>query len=164
MDDGNSKQMMNEQGFAMGAMLVTQFAPEEAELYPDLIAAHLIRPDTSTVDHPLGMGLGEIVSAVSPFFFEVGGVVVASLWAIAKTTAEKSVQESIAPRITNWIRRRFAKPAPLTLSDYQVDAIMNALESKVARMKVPPDMKKQVVSAIRRYLDEGRGSRSRDVK
>jgi hypothetical protein len=164
MNDSKLKQVINEQAFDLGAVLVAEFAPEEAELYPELIAAYRRDAGASGGDHPLGMGLGEIVSAVSPVLFEVGGVVVAGLWAIAKTTTEKSVEDAIAPRITDWIKRRFTKPAPLTLTDRQIEAILDAVESKVARMKLPREMKHQVVSAVRGFLEQGCGPRNADGK
>src|ERR1700741_5145467 len=109
------QQTINEQAFALGATLVEEFSPEETEFYGELIAAHQ-DPTKMKKDHPLGIGLGPLVDAVSPYFYEVGGALVGGLWAVAQGTTEKSIEDVVAPKITDWIRRKFAKPAPLALT------------------------------------------------
>ena len=154
MNDARSSPMLDEQALAFGAVLVEEFNPEEAELYPELVASYR-RRGKPKYDHPLGSGLGEIVQAISPYFFEIGEAVIAGLWTVAQGTDEKSIEDSLAPGITAWIKRKFGKPVPLALSDGQIASIMKAVETKVERMRASKKTKQQVLDRVQKALAEG---------
>jgi hypothetical protein len=153
--NARSSKMLDEQALAFGAVLVEEFNPEEAELYPELIASYR-SPEKAKKDHPLGSGLGEIVQAISPYFFEIGEAVIGGLWTIAQTTTEKSIEDSLTPKVTAWIGRKLAKPAPLALTAGQIDTIMETIETKVSRMRASKETKQKVLDRIRSALSEGR--------
>jgi hypothetical protein len=147
MDADQSEKILEEQRFAFGEALVGELAPEESDLYAELIAAYRSkRGSKKGDDHPLALGVNEIVAAASPALFEAGSVVVACLWEVAKGTTEKSLEMALAPQLTSWIKRKFEKPAPFKLSQGQVDTIVETVEAKVARMRIPPEMKASLVS------------------
>jgi hypothetical protein len=136
MVDDTFEDPIEEQGFALGAVYVGELAPEEAELYPELIEAYRSEGKPGkTGDHPLALGLGEIIAAVSPIFFEAGNAVAESLWKILKTAAENSVEKTLADQLSLWVKCKLAKPVPFKLSERQVDSIVEAVEAKVARMR-----------------------------
>jgi hypothetical protein len=165
MTEGSFENLAEEQGFALGAIFVGELAPEEAELYPELIETYRgKRKSGKAGDHPLALGLGEIVAAVSPILFEAGNAVAESLWKILKTGAEKSVEKTLADQLAGWIKRKLAKPVPFTLSEGQVNSIVEVVEAKVARMRVPRDVKENLVQTIRHSLTEGLVPRGRNVK
>jgi hypothetical protein len=155
VNKARSSPMLDEQALAFGAVLVEEFNPEEAELYPELIASYR-SPGKAKQDHPLGSGLGEIVQAISPYFFEIGEAVIGGLWAVAQGTTEKSIEDSLAPGITAWIKRKFGKPVPLALTDGQIASIMKTVETKVDRMRASKETKQQVLDRVRNALAEGR--------
>jgi chaperonin cofactor prefoldin len=100
--------------------------------------------------------LGEIVQAISPYFFEIGEAVIGGLWTIAQTTAEKSIEDSFTPKVTAWVGRKLVKPAPLALTAGQIDTIMETIETKVSRMRASKETKQKVLDRIRSALSEGR--------
>jgi len=155
VNKARSSATLDEQALAMGAVLVEEFNPEEAELYPELVASYR-SPGKAKHDHPLGSGLGEIVQAISPYFFEIGEAVIGGLWAVAQGTTEKSIEDSLAPGITAWIKRKFGKPVPIALSDGQIASIMKTVETRVDRMRAPKETKQQVLVRIKKALEEGR--------
>lgn len=155
MKKARSNQLLEEQALAFGAVLVEEFNPEEAELYPELIASYR-SPVKAKKDHPLGSGLGEIVQAISPYFFEIGEAVIGGLWAIAQGTTEKSIEGSLSPRVTAWIERKLGKPTPLALTGGQIDSVMETVETKVRRMRASKETKQQVLDRIRSALTDGR--------
>jgi hypothetical protein len=64
-------------------------------------------------------------------------------------------------KITDCIRRELAKPVPLAATDRQIDSIIDAIETKVARMKIPKEIKQQVRARRTRInLDKAQRTRS----
>ena len=114
-----------------GRALTDIYAPEEAELFDELILK------TKQSKHPLRFGVNDVVTTASPYFAAIGALLVPIL-ADQMKTLSKDVAEAgskiIRERIVKWINSHFQSDAPAKIPHDQLtgaDAIVDeALKNK----------------------------------
>jgi hypothetical protein len=149
-------------GAELGALLIERVAPEEEDLYPEIIESYRGRVEKgagkSTTEHPLAIGAGEIVGIMSPLVYEAGKIAVGYMFELAKDTATDTLKEAakdaVAPRISVWFKSRLSASAPVKLDPSKVDELVNEVREKMGNQGVEPALNEKIADAVRGLLQQ----------
>ena len=162
----NADQVLDRLGADFGEVVIGEVAAEEGALYHEIIESYL--QSTGRVrkprDHPLALGLGEIIAIASPFAFEAGKLVISSLLDVAKDTVEDAAKDALVPRLERWIKSRFTSPTPVELRSSEVDEIVGKVRADLERRGVDGDLNLKISEAVRNALrsEESKSSHEHD--
>ena len=147
-------------GAELGALLIERVAPEEEDLYPEIIESYRDSVANgarkSTTEHPLAIGAGEIVGIVSPLVYEAGKIAVGYLLDLAKDTATDTLKEAakdaVAPRISLWFKSRFSGSPPVEFDLSKVEELVNEVREKMGKRGIEPILNEKIADAVRGVL------------
>jgi hypothetical protein len=149
----NADRVVDRLGADFGAILISRVAAEETPLYREIIESYRqSAKGRKPRDHPLAMGLTEIVAVASPFAFEAGKLVISSILDVAKGTVEDAAKNALAPRLESWIKSRFGSPAPVEIPMRDIDEIVRNVRKDMESRGVAEDLNSRISEVVRKAL------------
>jgi hypothetical protein len=139
--------------------LVSRFAPKELPLFPVIAAAYFRNQDNAlkgqqSKEEPLGFGLEEIISLLTPIILTV----VASVVTFTSTLLQQAMVTAGADAISTHIKKLFRHPRskqpslppahPTVLTAEQLALVWTCAYEKALQLKLPEDMAHLLADAI----------------
>jgi hypothetical protein len=137
--------------------IVTEFAPEELDLFDDLIAEYFVDPtppdlSDSGGDDALAFGVGEVLVAVTP----AAAAVVTAVLTHVLTEATEVIKEESAAKIKKGIKDIFGpekkdkqdddEPQPLTRD--QLEQVKKLARRQAKKFGLEPDLANKMADAL----------------
>jgi hypothetical protein len=138
----------------LGGLLIEQVAPEETELYDELIEAHRSSENAASrkTDHPFAFGVGEIVTVLSPLMYEVAKIIIRFLIEEITEIIKKTPEEIAKQYVSDWIRKRLSRPPPIELGSDKINAFAVTLRDQLKDSKITEDEKTRTLASVEAIL------------
>src|SRR5262249_54021944 len=135
--------------------IVSQVAPEELDLFDELIQEYFRNPQpvppATPSDDPLGFGVGEIVAAVTPAaaaMVSVSGVLefLAAAW--FKASMEEGAELTLARARQLWTRTAERTESPASLTQQQILHISTLARQQALRFGMDEKVAENMAAAL----------------
>ena len=142
----------------LGALLVSEIAPEEQGDYYAIVQEYTAEKHRgASGDHPLALGMGEIIETASPYVYEAAKLValylIAQFGGLAKritSDAIKAGETVLRARIASWTQKELGDS--ITLSSGQLSILLDQVNAKLTELHASKKMKDAISSALTKTL------------
>ncbi len=144
-----------------GQALTEVVAPEEAPYFRDIAGASAVPANTKHGDHELGFGIpGGDIGTVSAVILVLSKPILEFIldnvrdvgWQLIKDAADQ-VRLAFEHRVTEWIKRRFAKPLGAQLPAEKLNVLLERVKTDAAGLDLDPIATEKLVTALRHALE-----------
>ena len=145
----------------LGSILVDEVAPDEQDDYVSLIKEYRQEISRSTTsDHPLALGIGELIQTVSPYVYEAARImilyIVAEIGVSAKRLISdilKMTEKSLKERISIWLQENFSHNGSGALSNQQRLAILGRIETRLSELKANEKTRRSIMNEVNKLVN-----------
>ena len=135
----------------LSKQLVSQFAPEELEIFDELYGDYQKHPNEPAsergMDDPLGSGLGEILVVITPAATAMATAVVSFILNEVLKAAEGEASETIKARVRALFNPKTSEKTP-PLSTEQLEKVQKLAVKRAVDFGLSADQAKQMALAL----------------